>query len=108
MTVSVDRDAPAGKAGLLIGDVLLDLNGQSVDKLEAIRPLLSESVGKTIPARIMRGGGLLSLDITVGERPTKEAPKWASAAADYSGRQLDSCLDRDRLRHYARRSRGAA
>jgi S1-C subfamily serine protease len=69
MTVSVDRDAPAGKAGLLIGDVLLDLNGQSVDKLEAIRPVLSESVGKTIPARIMRGGALLSLDITVGERP---------------------------------------
>jgi serine protease DegQ len=72
MTVSVDRDAPAGKAGLLIGDVLLDLNGQSVDKLEAIRPLLSESVGKTIPARIMRGGALLSLGITVGERPTKD------------------------------------
>ena len=32
MTVSVDQDAPAGKAGLLIGDVLFELNGQPVDR----------------------------------------------------------------------------
>src|SRR5579862_9403562 len=32
MTVSVDRDAPAGKAGLTIGDVVLELNGHFVDR----------------------------------------------------------------------------
>jgi len=69
VTVSVDQDAPAGKAGLTIGDVLLDLNGQSVDRPEAVRPLLAESVGKTISARIMRGGKLVKLEIAVTERP---------------------------------------
>jgi S1-C subfamily serine protease len=68
MTVSVDRDAPAGKAGLTIGDVLLELNGHFVDRTEAVRPLLAESVGKTIPARILRGGKLVTLEIAVAER----------------------------------------
>ena len=68
MTVSVDQDAPAGKAGLTIGDVLLELNGQLVDRPEAVRPLLAESVGKTIVARILRGGKLVNLKITVTER----------------------------------------
>jgi S1-C subfamily serine protease len=68
MTISVDQSAPAGKAGLMIGDVLLELNGQFVDRPEAVRPLLSESIGKTISARIMRGGKLLNLEIAVAER----------------------------------------
>jgi S1-C subfamily serine protease len=68
MTVSVDQDAPAGKAGLLIGDVLLELNSQFVDRPEAVRPLLADAVGKTIPARVLRGGALLTLEIAVTER----------------------------------------
>ena len=71
MTVSVDQDAPAGKAGLTIGDVLLELNGQLIDRPEAVRPLLAEAVGKTISARILRGGKLVSLEIAVTERPGK-------------------------------------
>jgi S1-C subfamily serine protease len=68
MTVSVDQDAPAGKAGLTIGDVLLELDGQVVDQPEAVRPLLAEAVGKTISARVMRGGKLVNLEIAVTER----------------------------------------
>jgi S1-C subfamily serine protease len=71
MIVSVDRDAPAGKAGLLIGDVLIEFNGHFVDRPEGVRPLLAESVGTTVPARIMRGGALTTLDITVTERQGK-------------------------------------
>jgi S1-C subfamily serine protease len=69
MTVSVDQSAPAGKAGLMIGDVLLELNSQFVDRPEAVRPLLSESVGKTISARILRSSKLVNLEIAVAERP---------------------------------------
>ncbi len=69
MTVSVDQEAPAGKAGLTIGDVLLELNGQLVERPEAVRPVLSEAVGKTVSARILRGGQLINLEIAVSERP---------------------------------------
>jgi S1-C subfamily serine protease len=68
MTVSVDLDAPAGKAGLLIGDVLLELNGQHVDRLESLRSILSEALGKTVPVRILRGGELKELTVTIAER----------------------------------------
>ncbi len=72
MTVSVDQDAPAGRAGLTIGDVLLDLNGQVVERPETVRPLLAEMVGKTVSARILRGGQLLTLEIAVAERPRRK------------------------------------
>jgi S1-C subfamily serine protease len=71
MIVSVDQDAPAGKAGLLIGDVLLEFNGHFVDRPESVRPLLAECVGKTVPVRIMRGGALATIEITVTERQGK-------------------------------------
>jgi S1-C subfamily serine protease len=69
MTVSVDESAPAGKAGLLIGDVLIELNGHALDRPEGLRPLLAEAVGKTVAVRIVRGGKLETLQIAVGERP---------------------------------------
>ena len=72
MTVSVDQDAPAGKAGLTIGDVLLELNGQAVERPETLRPLLAEMVGKKVAARILRGGQLLTLEIAVAERPRRK------------------------------------
>jgi len=68
MTVSVDADAPAGQAGQLIGDVLLEIDGQPVDRLESLRSVLSEAVGKTVPVRILRGGELKELTATIAER----------------------------------------
>ena len=72
MTVSVDQDAPAGKAGLTIGDVLLELNGQAVERPETVRPQLADMVGKTVTARILRGGQLMTLQIAVTERPRRK------------------------------------
>jgi S1-C subfamily serine protease len=69
MTVSVDPNAPAGKAGLMIGDVLLDLGGEQVRRPENVRSVLADAVGRTLPARILRGGALVNLEIVVAERP---------------------------------------
>jgi S1-C subfamily serine protease len=71
MTVSVDEDGPAAKAGMVLGDVLLELNGQPVQRPERVRPLLAEFIGKTIPVQILRGGALTKLELTVTERPGK-------------------------------------
>jgi S1-C subfamily serine protease len=68
MTVSVDPEAPAGKAGLLIGDVILELGGQPVARPESVRPLLADAVGKTLSARVLRGGKIENLEIHVVER----------------------------------------
>lgn len=69
MAVSVDEEAPAGKAGMLIGDVLLELDGNKTDQPMQVRTILAaDSVGKTLTARLLRGGQLVSLDITIAER----------------------------------------
>jgi S1-C subfamily serine protease len=72
MTVSVDQDGPAGKAGLLIGDVVLELNGQPVQRPDRVRPILAELVGKTVPVRILRGGAIATLELTVTEKPGRD------------------------------------
>lgn len=72
ITVSVDEDGPSAKAGLVLGDVFLELNGQPVQRPESIRPLLAESIGKTITAKILRGGALAKLEIAVAERPGRK------------------------------------
>ena len=72
MTVSVDEHASAGKAGLLIGDVLLEFAGQPVKRTENLRPLLAEAVGKTMTLRLLRGGALVGLEVAVAERQGRE------------------------------------
>jgi S1-C subfamily serine protease len=55
-----------------IGDVLLELGGRPTQRTENVQEVLSsESVGKKIQARILRGGNAVELDITIAERPRK-------------------------------------
>jgi S1-C subfamily serine protease len=73
IAISVDPDAPAGRAGLSIGDVLIELGGQTVSWPEKVQELLdADSIGKTMPVKILRGGTPTTLEVTVGERPRKE------------------------------------
>jgi S1-C subfamily serine protease len=68
MTVSVDPNSPAGHAGQMIGDVLLEVDGVGVDRLESLRSTLNNAVGKTVPIRILRGGELKELMAAIAER----------------------------------------
>ncbi len=72
IAISVDPEAPAGRAGITIGDVLIELGGRTIQEPEHVQELLdSGSVGKKLPARILRGGDLVDIEVTVGERPRK-------------------------------------
>jgi S1-C subfamily serine protease len=72
IAVSVDEDAAAGRAGMIIGDILLELGGRPAHEPEQVQQLLGpDSIGKKLNARILRGGKTLELDITVGERPAR-------------------------------------
>jgi S1-C subfamily serine protease len=70
IAISVDGDAPAGRAGMAIGDVLVELGGRAVHRPEDVQEVLdAESIGKKLSARILRGGAARELEITIGERP---------------------------------------
>ena len=71
--ISVGAGSPAGKAGLVIGDILLELGGRAVHSpVDVHERLISQAVGAKLKARILRGGEPLELDLTVGERPAKK------------------------------------
>jgi S1-C subfamily serine protease len=69
LIVSVEADGPADRAGVLIGDILLTLGGEAIANVQALRSQLrSEQIGQPIAAQIIRGGQLVELTLTVGER----------------------------------------
>jgi S1-C subfamily serine protease len=69
LIVSVAADGPADRAGVLIGDILLTLGGAAITSVQALRSQLrSDRVGQPITAQIIRGGLLIELTLTVGER----------------------------------------
>jgi S1-C subfamily serine protease len=69
IVLSVERDGPADKAGLLVGDILVSLGGKTVtDTGDVQTSLESVAVGHAIEAALLRGGAGRQVTITVGER----------------------------------------
>ena len=60
---------PAEAAGVLIGDIVLDLDQQAIASVDDLLALLNtERVGRSVPLRVLRGAAATDLSVTVGER----------------------------------------
>jgi S1-C subfamily serine protease len=69
LIVSVESGTPADKAGLVLGDTLVALDGEQVRHIEELMALLSgDRVGKEVSARVLRGGEVREVKIVIGER----------------------------------------
>jgi serine protease DegQ len=69
LVVGVEDDSPAGKGGVLLGDILVSLDATSVADTDELQALLtSDRVGREVPVEVIRGGELTTLRVTVGER----------------------------------------
>lgn len=69
LVMSVEKNSPASKGGLIVGDILVAIAGTPVlhhDELFA--RLNGEVVGKTTPVEILRGGQPQTMNIVIGER----------------------------------------
>lgn len=65
----VEDGSPAGNGGLMLGDILMKLDGHPVEDTEDLLALLtSEMVGREVPVQVLRGGEAKTLHVTVGER----------------------------------------
>jgi S1-C subfamily serine protease len=70
LVVTVAPGSSAEQSGVLLGDIIVTVNGSPVHSLRSLQPVLdSENVGKQVHFEIVRGGKLVKLSVTVGERP---------------------------------------
>lgn len=66
---SIEPDSPAEEAGLLLGDVLIALDGQPLQDAKDLRMVLTrDRVGERLAARVIRGGELKQIPLPIGER----------------------------------------
>jgi len=70
LLLSVEPDAPASRAGLLIGDVIVAIDGQSVEGFDQLLDVLGagDVVGKKLRLEVVRAGQPVSVDVVIGER----------------------------------------
>jgi serine protease Do len=66
---TVDDDSPAAKAGLKVGDVILEYNGQRVEGMSQFVRLVGETpVGRQVKLLVSRGGATQTLSATIAGR----------------------------------------
>jgi S1-C subfamily serine protease len=65
----IAEGSPAAAAGLLVGDVIIAFDGTAVDEPQALVELLrGDRIGRPATVTLLRGGTLLDVQVTVGER----------------------------------------
>ena len=69
LVVRVERGSPAERAGLLVGDVLVAMDGHAISDTDDLQSLLNgDRVGASVPVQLVRGGVAQTLTVTIGQR----------------------------------------
>jgi S1-C subfamily serine protease len=69
IVVGVTPAGPAEAAGLMVGDVLLDVDGRATENPEDLLDLLTSArIGQSVAARTLRGGAVREVELSIGER----------------------------------------
>jgi len=72
MVLHVEAGSPAEKAGIVLGDTIVELAGKLALDTENVRELLgSAKVGDSISATVLRAGEPVELSIKLSERPAR-------------------------------------
>lgn len=65
----LEKDGPAEKGGLLVGDILTQINAHALkDADDLFTALTSDTVGQSTAVDVLRGGQPQTLHVTIGER----------------------------------------
>ena len=72
VVLGIADGSPADRAGLLVGDVIVQAGGADLDGPEDLLGLLGpERVGQPLDVLVLRGGEQRAVTVTVGERPPR-------------------------------------
>lgn len=68
LLAAVEPGSPADTSGLMLGDTLVRFDGEPVHQMDDLLGLLSgDRIGRSVPAQIVRGGQIQTIQVTVGE-----------------------------------------
>lgn len=75
--IGVDHDGPACKSGLLLHDVILQINGQVIENQEQLRRMMKDTPpGRQLTVLISRDGQQRTLQIQTANREEVERQAW--------------------------------
>jgi len=67
-------DSPAEKAGIQVGDIIVEYEGRAVESSSTLPPMVGQTrVGSQAGMKVMRDGKEIRLDVTISELPEDEA-----------------------------------
>lgn len=70
IVLSVEEGSPADHSGVVLGDVLVSVEGRPIQETDDVLALLGpEAIGSELSARLLRGGQPQDVTLKVGERP---------------------------------------
>ena len=70
LVLQVIEDSPAARAGILVGDVLTALDGQSIERTDALLEALAAGTANTVAVGLLRGGNAQEITVDLaGDAP---------------------------------------
>lgn len=74
----LDHDAPASKAGLKLHDVIVQMNGRTIENAEQVRAILRETPpGRKVQLVVSRDGAQQSFTVQMADRRKVQEDAWA-------------------------------
>lgn len=68
LVASVEDGGPAATAGILVGDVLVELDGVKIDHPDVLRSVLGDRPGQSVKLAFVRAGNRQEVDVTLGAK----------------------------------------
>jgi S1-C subfamily serine protease len=68
LVVSVAENSPAARAGLVLGDVIVAVDGEPIEDPVDLRAALADRADRTVPVELLRAGALTEIEATIGHR----------------------------------------
>ncbi len=73
LVAKVLEDSPAGKAGIKVGDVIIEYNGETVEYSSDLPPMVGRTrVGSDARLKVLRDGKTRSIKVRIAELPAEE------------------------------------
>lgn len=68
LVASVEDGSPAAAAGVIVGDVIVELDGVAIGGPDSLRTALHDRPGQTVKLGLLRGGAKQEIDVTLGSK----------------------------------------